>query len=66
MAPLTRGGDYLRSDLSSFLWVYHADMFKVFESMLSVFLLSTHVLLQHVEYVTRLQGRNRGEKKKSV
>uniref|UniRef100_A0A8C3NQ67 Uncharacterized protein n=1 Tax=Cyanoderma ruficeps TaxID=181631 RepID=A0A8C3NQ67_9PASS len=49
----------LGSDLGSFLWVYHADMFKVFESMLSVFLLSTHILLQHVEYVTRLQGRKR-------
>lgn len=59
MTLLTLSGDYLRSDLGSFLWVYHADVFKVFESMLSVFLLSTHVLLQHVEYVTRLWGRNR-------
>lgn len=59
MAPLTLTGDYLRSDLGSFLWVYHADVFKVFESMLSVLLFSTHVLLQHVEYVTRLPGRNR-------
>lgn len=64
MTPLALSGDYLRSDLGSFLWVYHADMFEVFESMLSVFLLSTHILLQHVEYVTRLQGRNR--EKKSV
>lgn len=59
MTSLTLSGDYLRSDLGSFLWVYHADVFKVFESMLSVFLLSTNVLLQHVEYMTRLWGRNR-------
>lgn len=59
MTSLTISGDYLRSDLGSFLWIYHADVFKVFESVLSVFLLSTHILLQHVEYVTRLQGRKR-------
>lgn len=63
MASLTTSGDYLRSDLGSFLWVYHADVFEVFESVLSVLLLSTHVLLQHVEYMTRLQGKTKNKKK---
>lgn len=62
MTSLTSSGDYLRSDLGSFLWVYHADVFKVFESVLSVFLLSTNILLQHVEYVTRLQEKKKKNK----
>lgn len=46
---------YLRSDLRSFLGIHHTDMFKVFECVLPVLLLGTHVLLQEAEDVTGLQ-----------
>lgn len=46
---------YLRSNLCSFLRIHHADMFKVFQSVLPVLLLSTHVLLQQAEDMARLQ-----------
>lgn len=50
---------YLRSDLCSLLWIHHADVFKVFEGVLSVLLLGTNVLLQQAEDMARLQKRNR-------
>lgn len=40
------GGFYLQSDLRSLLGVDHADVFVVFQRMLSVLLLGTHVLPQ--------------------
>lgn len=46
---------YLRSNLCSLLRIHHADMFKVFQSVLPVLLLSPHILLQQAEDMARLQ-----------
>lgn len=46
---------YLRSDLCSLLGIHHADVFEVFEGVLPVLLLGTHVLLQQAEDMARLQ-----------
>ena len=54
---------YLGSDLSSFLWIHHANMFKMLQGVLSVFLFGTDILLQHVEHMTRLQGAKMKKKK---
>lgn len=50
---------HLRSDLCSLLGIHHADVFKVFEGVLPVLLLGTHVLLQQAEDVTRLPKTDR-------
>lgn len=45
---------YLRSDLRGLLGIHHADVLKVFEGVLPVLLLGTHILLQQAEDVARL------------
>lgn len=41
--------------MCSLLRIHHADMFKVFQSVLPVLLLSTDILLQQAENMARLQ-----------
>lgn len=56
---------HLRSDLRRLLGIHHADVLEVFEGVLPVLLLGTHVLLQQAEDVTGLRGRGGdGERKK--
>ena len=50
---------YLRSDLCSFLRIHHTDVFEVFEGVLPVLLLGTHILLEQAEHMTGLQKTKR-------
>lgn len=53
-------GAHLGSDLRSLLGIHHADVLEVFERVLPVLLLGTHVLLQQAEDVTGLR-KQRGQ-----
>lgn len=48
---------HLGPDLCSFLGVHHAHVFEMLKGVLSVFLLRTDILLQHVEHMMRLWGK---------
>lgn len=49
---------YLGPDLRSLLGVHHAHVFEMLKGVLSVFLLRTDILLQHVEHMMRLWGKS--------
>lgn len=57
---------YLRSDLRSLLGIHHADVFEVFEGVLPVLLLGTHVLLQQAEDMARLQKTDQRNKARQM